>query len=151
MRAFIQKVTQATVSVDNKVIGSIQKGLVVLLGIAHADTQEDINYLCRKIVNMRLFDDEAGVMNHSVMAAGGDIMVVSQFTLLANTRKGNRPSYIEAAPPQQAEPLYQSFVQEMQQQLGRPVAQGQFGGYMQLQLTNDGPVSIWIESPQQQR
>ncbi len=146
MRAFIQRVKEASVSVDSNIISQIDQGLLVLLGVTHQDTKEDMDYLCRKIVNMRLFDDKEDVMNLSVKDIEGDILLISQFTLLANTRKGNRPSYIEAARPEQAEPMYEDFLQALEKELGKPIGRGQFGAEMQVQLINDGPVSIWIDS-----
>ncbi len=146
MRALIQRVKEASVSVDNNIISQIDQGLLVLLGITHEDTKEDMDYLCRKIANMRLFDDQEGVMNLSVKDIKGDILLISQFTLLANTRKGNRPSYIEAARPEQAEPMYETFAEALEQELGKQVGRGKFGAEMQVQLTNDGPVTIWIDS-----
>ncbi len=146
MRALIQRVKEASVSVDNNIISQIDQGLLVLLGITHEDTKEDMDYLCRKIANMRLFDDKEGVMNLSVKDIKGDILLISQFTLLANTRKGNRPSYIEAARPEQAEPMYETFAEALEQELGKQVGRGKFGAEMQVQLTNDGPVTIWIDS-----
>ncbi len=146
MRALIQRVKEASVSVDNNIISQINQGLLVLLGITHEDTKEDMDYLCRKIANMRLFDDKEGVMNLSVKAIKGDILLISQFTLLANTRKGNRPSYIEAARPEQAEPMYETFAEALEQELGKQIGRGQFGAEMQVQLTNDGPVTIWVDS-----
>ncbi len=146
MRALIQRVKEASVSVDSHIISQINQGLLVLLGITHEDTKEDMDYLCRKIANMRLFDDKEGVMNLSVKDIKGDILLISQFTLLANTRKGNRPSYIEAARPEQAEPMYKTFAEALEQELGKQVGRGQFGAEMQVQLTNDGPVTIWIDS-----
>ncbi len=146
MRVLIQRVKEASVSVDNNIISQIGQGLLVLLGIAHEDTKEDMDYLCRKIANMRLFDDQDGVMNLSVKDIKGNILLISQFTLLANTRKGNRPSYIEAARPEQAEPMYETFAEALEQELGKQVGRGQFGAEMQVQLVNDGPVSIWIDS-----
>lgn len=146
MRAFIQRVNEASVNVNNLQIDRIGKGLVVLLGITHKDTEADRDYLCRKIANMRLFDDDDGVMNRSLKDIGGDILIISQFTLLANTRKGNRPSYIEAARPEQSEPMYEEFLKQMTAELGKAVGKGKFGTDMQIALINDGPVSIWIDS-----
>lgn len=146
MRALIQRVTGASVTVDGKRISSIGKGLLVLVGIKSDDTREDIDYLCRKIVNLRIFPDEEGVMNCSVLQVGGEILSVSQFTLMASCRKGNRPSYIAAAPAEVSEPLYGLFCDALSLALGRKVRRGIFGADMKVELVNDGPVTIWIDS-----
>lgn len=146
MRALIQRVTGASVTVDGERISSIGKGLLVLVGIKADDTREDIDYLCRKIVNLRVFPDENGVMNCSVLQVGGEILSVSQFTLMASCRKGNRPSYIAAAPAEISEPLYGEFCDSLSLMLGREVGRGVFGADMKVELLNDGPVTIWIDS-----
>ncbi|MFW5974726.1 MAG: D-aminoacyl-tRNA deacylase [Bacteroidota bacterium] len=146
MRALIQRVSEAEVTVENKVEGTTGLGLVVLLGVENEDTEEDIKWLAAKIAKLRIFDDENGVMNLSVLDVDGDVMVVSQFTLHASTKKGNRPSYIRAAKPEVSEPLYQKFVEEIKQITGKPAATGDFGANMQIRLINDGPVTIWIDS-----
>ena len=148
MRIVIQKVKEASVSVENKTISSIKKGLLILVGIENADTQEDINYLVKKVVQLRVFGDENGVMNLSVKDVGGDIIVVSQFTLHANTKKGNRPSYIRAAKPNISIPMYEKFIVEMESALGKKVGTGEFGATMNVALINDGPVTIIIDSKQ---
>ena len=146
MRALLQRVSQASVAVKGNVLGEISKGLVVLLGIGSEDTQEDANWLCRKISNMRLFPDEDLVMNLDIMQAHGAFLVVSQFTLQASTQKGNRPSYIKAARPTEAEPLYEYFKDRLRSESRRDLQSGKFGSDMQVQLINDGPVTIWIDS-----
>jgi len=146
MRAVIQRVSCSTVSVGGQVVGEIGVGLVVLLGIEDADTQEDITWLAGKIARIRIFDDAEGLMNQSLTDVGGDILVVSQFTLHASTKKGNRPSYTRAARPEAAEPLYEAFIRELKVVTERPVATGLFGADMQVSLTNDGPVTILIDS-----
>ena len=146
MRALLQRVQTASVTIDSELRSSIGPGLLVLLGIEEADTPEDIDWLTGKIVRLRVFPDESGVMNRSVQEAGGDVLVVSQFTLHASTKKGNRPSYIKAARPETAIPLYQNFVAKLQEQLGKKVGTGEFGADMKVTLINDGPVTIWIDS-----
>lgn len=146
MITVIQRCSAAKVKVEGSIVGQIQKGYLILLGIEEADTQEDIDWLSRKIVNMRLWDDENGVMNKSIMEAGGDILVVSQFTLHASTKKGNRPSYIKAARPELAIPLYESFNKTLGEHLGKPVETGRFGAMMEVSLVNDGPVTIIMDS-----
>lgn len=146
MRIVIQRVNQASVAVDGQITGQIAKGLLVLLGIEDADTQEDIDWLCGKVVNLRIFDDEAGVMNRSLLETDGNILLVSQFTLHASTKKGNRPSYIRASKPVTAIPMYESFKSTLEQGLGRKVETGIFGAEMQVSLINDGPVTIIIDS-----
>ena len=146
MRAVIQRVSRAGVSIQNAVKGRIEKGLLVLLAIEETDGREDIEWLSGKIVRLRVFPDENGVMNRSVLEAGGDILLISQFTLFASTKKGNRPSYSRSAAPPTAIPLYQDFVQRLTADLGRPVQTGEFGANMQVDLTNDGPVTIIIDS-----
>ena len=148
MRALVQRVRDASVSVDGQVTGAIGPGLLVLAGVGDDDAPEDRDWLARKIVQMRIFDDEAGVMNRSVTQAGGGILAVSQFTLYASTRKGNRPSWSSAAPPLIAQPAFDAFVHALAQELGRPVARCVFGAHMQVALVNDGPVTIWLDSRQ---
>ena len=146
MRAVVQRVAEAKVTIAGAVKGAIQQGLLVLLAIEEADTAEDIEWLSGKIARLRVFDDEAGVMNRSVQEVQGGILLVSQFTLFASTKKGNRPSYIRSAGPEIAVPLYQKFVERLGQDLGRPIETGEFGADMLVSLSNDGPVTIIIDS-----
>ena len=146
MRTVIQRVTSASVSIGGEVVGEIGKGVMLLLGITPEDTQQDADWLVGKISKLRIFDDANGVMNLSLQDTGGEALVVSQFTLMASYKKGNRPSYIHAAPPAVAIPLYEYFVAQLQQTLGHPVPTGQFGADMQVNLTNDGPVTIVMDS-----
>ena len=146
MRAVIQRVTQANVVINNSIRSAISKGLLILVGIEDADTADDIIWLSGKIVSLRIFNDATGVMNESVKEQGGDILVVSQFTLHAATKKGNRPSYIRASKPPIAIPLYEQFVQQLQTDLGKPVFTGEFGADMKVSLLNDGPVTIIIDT-----
>ena len=146
MRVVIQRVLEASVAVDEKVVGSIQNGLLVLLGIEDADTEEDIHWLSNKIVGLRLFDDAEGVMNLSVKDIGGDILLISQFTLMASTKKGNRPSYIKASKPPIAVPLYEQMIATLSNDLGKAVQTGIFGADMKVSLINNGPVTITIDS-----
>ena len=146
MRVLIQRVKEASVTVDNKVISLIHNGLLVFVGITDDDNREDILWLTKKIANIRLFDDENGVMNHSVIESGGDILAVSQFTLMASTKKGNRPSYIKAAKPEISVPLYEEFCAEMEIAVNKPIGRGVFGADMKVCLLNDGPVTIFIDS-----
>jgi D-tyrosyl-tRNA(Tyr) deacylase len=146
MRAVIQRVSEAKVTIGGAIKGAIQKGLVVLLAVEESDSPEDIEWLSGKIIRLRIFDDEAGMMNLSVQEIQGDILLVSQFTLLASTRKGNRPSYSRSAQPQIAIPLYEKFIQHLQQDFGKPIQTGEFGAQMLVSLTNDGPVTIIIDS-----
>jgi D-aminoacyl-tRNA deacylase len=146
MRVVIQRVTDSAVTVNGTATGAIGGGLLVLLAVEPADTQVDIEWLSGKIARLRIFDDENGVMNRSVQEVGGEILVVSQFTLLASTKKGNRPSYSRSASPEIAAPLYEKFVSHLAQELGRPVRTGIFGAHMRVSLTNDGPVTIIIDS-----
>jgi D-tyrosyl-tRNA(Tyr) deacylase len=146
MKVVIQRVSEASVAINNQIVASIQNGLLVLLGIVNEDAQDDINWLCNKITNLRIFDDDNGVMNKSILDVDGNVIVVSQFTLHANTKKGNRPSYIKAAKPDIAVPLYESFVKQLEQNLGKKVQTGKFGADMKVQLLNDGPVTIIIDS-----
>ena len=146
MRVVIQRVSSASVSIGGQVRSSIGQGLLILLGIGPDDGAEDLDWLVRKVAGLRIFDDEAGVMNRSVVEIGGEALVVSQFTLMASTRKGNRPSYIGAAGHEIAIPLYESFCQALAEAVGRPVGTGEFGADMQVALVNDGPVTICIDS-----
>lgn len=146
MRIVIQRVTSANVSIDGAIVGQIGKGVMILLGITPEDTKADADWLVGKVSRLRIFDDANGVMNLSLQDIGGEALVVSQFTLMASYRKGNRPSYIHAASPSVAIPLYEYFVQALQSLLGRPVPTGQFGADMQVSLTNDGPVTIVMDS-----
>ena len=146
MRVVIQKVTEASVSIENQTVASINKGLLVLVGIEDGDTNEDIAWLSSKIVNLRVFDDDNGVMNLSVKEVKGEVLIVSQFTLHASTKKGNRPSYIKAARPEVAIPIYEAFIKQVETLLGKRVSTGQFGAMMQVSLCNDGPVTILIDT-----
>lgn len=146
MRTVIQRVLHCSVTIDGQLKSNIGNGMLVLVGIEDRDTQEDIEWLCKKIANLRIFDDENGVMNRSVIDTGGEVMVVSQFTLHASTKKGNRPSYIHASKPDFAIPMYESFCAEMGLQIGKNVATGVFGADMKIELLNDGPVTILIDS-----
>ena len=146
MRAVIQRVSSASVTIDGVVKSAIGAGLLILLGIGHEDGQEDIDYLAKKISGLRIFDDDGGVMNRSVMDVGGEALVVSQFTLMASTRKGNRPSYIGAAGHELAIPLYEQFCAALSAAIGRPVGTGEFGAEMKVALVNDGPVTICIDT-----
>jgi D-tyrosyl-tRNA(Tyr) deacylase len=146
MRAVVQRVSEAKVLVDGAIKGTVQKGLLVLVAVEPADTAEDIEWLSGKILRLRIFDDENGVMNRSVQDTAGDILVVSQFTLFASTKKGNRPSYGRSAPPEIAIPLYEQFLKRLQQDLGKSVQTGEFGAHMLVHLVNDGPVTIVIDS-----
>jgi D-tyrosyl-tRNA(Tyr) deacylase len=146
MRVVIQRVSSASVTVDGKIIGEIQKGLMVLVGIVNEDDQSDIEWLSNKIVNMRIFEDEQGVMNKSVLEVGGSLLLVSQFTLHASTKKGNRPSYIAAAKPDISIPLYESLIRQLEKDLGSAIQTGSFGADMKVALVNDGPVTITIDS-----
>lgn len=146
MKTVTQRVQYASVTIDGQIKSRIGNGLLVLVGIEDRDTQKDIEWLAKKIANLRIFDDENGVMNRSVIEAEGDVMVVSQFTLQASTKKGNRPSYIRASKPDTAIPMYEAFCAEMGLQLGKEVATGDFGADMKIELLNDGPVTILIDS-----
>jgi D-tyrosyl-tRNA(Tyr) deacylase len=146
MRSVIQRVSTAQVRVDEKITGKIGLGLLVLVGIEEEDKAEDIEWLSGKIVNLRIFNDEKGVMNRSVADVNGDLLIVSQFTLHASTRKGNRPSYIYAAKPETAIPLYEKFLRQIEKDLGKPVSAGIFGAMMKVSLLNDGPVTIVIDT-----
>lgn len=146
MRAVIQRVSRASVEVDHAIVSSIGQGLLVLLGIEDMDTEEDIVWLSKKISNLRIFNDDEGVMNQSVLEVDGNIIVVSQFTLHAATKKGNRPSYIRAAKPEVAIPMYEQFVKSMELHMGKKVGRGIFGADMKVDLLNDGPVTILIDT-----
>ena len=146
MKVVLQRVTSASVTVEDKIVGEIQKGILVLVGIEEADSQEDIDWLVGKITQLRIFGDENGVMNLSVEEVNGDVLVVSQFTLHAATKKGNRPSYIKAARPEVAIPMYEKFVSTLENKLGKKVPTGIFGADMKVALLNDGPVTIIIDS-----
>ncbi len=146
MRALLQRVSSASVTIDGAVSGQIGPGLLILLGIEEADGPEDIDWLCGKIARLRIFSDAEGKMNLSVADTGGDLLVVSQFTLFASTKKGNRPSFIRSARPELAIPLYEHFLAALATTVNRPVASGVFGADMQVALVNDGPVTIWIDS-----
>ena len=146
MKAVIQRVSESSVTINSEIFAQIQQGLLVLVGIEDADNQEDINWLTSKIANLRIFEDENEVMNLSLKDIDGEMIVVSQFTLHALTKKGNRPSYIKASKPEIAIPLYESFVQQMEKELGKKVQTGQFGADMKVALLNDGPVTIIIDT-----
>ena len=148
MRVVIQRVSRASVTVEGRVTGAIGAGLVVLAGFAPTDDTQALDWIARKLVQLRIFGDAEGKMNRSVQDIGGQVLVVSQFTLLADARKGNRPSYIGAAPPPIAIPLYEQFVQILEKLLGQPVATGEFGADMKVRLLNDGPVTIVLDSPE---
>ena len=146
MRIVIQRVSHASVTIEGHCKSSIGKGMLILVGIEESDGQEDIDWLCKKIVNLRIFDDENGVMNRSILETAGEVLAVSQFTLMARTKKGNRPSYIDAAKPEISVPLYEKFVQSLQKELQKEIKTGVFGADMQVGLINDGPVTIIIDS-----
>lgn len=146
MRAVIQRVTRASVTIEEKIHASIENGLLVLLGIEDADSQEDIEWLSGKIVSLRIFNDKDGVMNISIKEIGGDILLISQFTLHASTKKGNRPSYIKASKPDVAVPLYEKMIQQLSNDLGKGIKSGIFGADMKVELVNDGPVTIVIDT-----
>lgn len=146
MRALIQRVQHADVVIDGRTNGEIGQGLLILLGVHNTDTQEDIEWLAKKVTQLRIFDDENGVMNRSVMDINGEILVVSQFTLYASTKKGNRPSYINAAGPNVAIPIYEKFVTTLSATLGKPIPTGIFGADMKVSVLNDGPVTIMIDT-----
>lgn len=145
MVALIQRVREASVTVDGEVTGSIAKGLLILLGVHVTDTAAEMEWVARKCANLRIFPDDAGKMNRSVVDIEGEVLVVSQFTLYGNTAKGNRPSFVASARPEQAIPLYEGFIDEMSGYINRPVASGVFGAMMDVQLLNDGPVTLWVE------
>ncbi len=146
MRALLQRVQEASVTIEGEVKSSIGRGLLVFIGIGNDDGQDDIEWLTRKIVNMRIFDDENGDMNRSVLEVDGEMLVISQFTLHARVKKGNRPSYIDAAKPDVSIPLYEQFVKQLEQDSGKKVGSGEFGAMMDVSLINDGPVTIWMDS-----
>ena len=146
MRAVIQRVSHASVTIDGRCKSSIKNGLLILVGIEDADGKEDIEWLTKKIINLRVFNDENGVMNKSVLDINGDILIISQFTLHASTKKGNRPSYIKAAKPETAIPLYEEFCNTVSTELGKEVGTGEFGADMKVELLNDGPVTICIDT-----
>jgi len=146
MIALVQRVSEASVTIENEVRGKIGPGLLILLGIEDADSQEDIDWLSRKVANLRIFNDEEGVMNKSLLDVDGEMLIISQFTLHASTKKGNRPSYIKAAKPDVAIPLYGQFIIAAEQQIGKKVATGEFGADMKVGLINDGPVTIIIDT-----
>lgn len=146
MRIVIQRVSQASVTIDGKVKSAIGKGYLILVGIESADTEEDAAWLVKKIIGLRVFDDDNGVMNLSIKDVGGDILVVSQFTLMASYKKGNRPSWLRAAPHEISIPLYESFCRQLEQALGKPVGTGEFGAMMQVALINDGPTTICMDT-----
>ena len=150
MKVVIQRVTRASVTIEQQLFSSINKGMLILVGIQADDTDEDINWLSSKIVNLRIFDDENGVMNKSILDYGGEILAGSQFTIMARTKKGNRPSYIDAAPPAISIPLYEKFVATLSQELHKEVQTGQFGADMKVELINDGPVTIIVDSKNRQ-
>ena len=146
MRVLIQRVAHASVTIEGEIVAEIDKGLLVFVGVATDDTEEDVDYLVRKTSQLRIFDDENGVMNLDVRQVDGEVLVVSQFTLQAATRKGNRPSYIHAAGEAVAVPLYESFKTKLSATIGKPIPSGRFGADMKVELLNDGPVTIWIDS-----
>ncbi|MFM2267323.1 MAG: hypothetical protein RL757_764 [Bacteroidota bacterium] len=146
MRVLIQRVSEASVTVEEKKVGTIEQGLLIFVGIEAADDASDIVWLSQKIINLRIFSDDAGLMNRSVLDVGGSILLVSQFTLHAATKKGNRPSYTQAARPETAIPLYEQMIAQLGLLLGKPVETGIFGADMKVRLLNDGPVTIWIDS-----
>ena len=146
MRTVIQRIKHASVTINGNIKSSIDKGLLVLIGVEETDNDDDIIWLSRKIVNLRIFDDEMGVMNKSVLDIQGDILIVSQFTLFASTKKGNRPSYIRAGRHEITVPIYERFVKEVEKEIGKPVGTGEFGADMKVELLNDGPVTIVIDT-----
>lgn len=150
MKAVIQRVSKASVTIEEQKVATIDLGVLILLGIVNDDTLEDINWLSNKICNLRIFPDDNGVMNESLLQSQGDAIVVSQFTLHASTKKGNRPSYIQAAKPDIAIPLYEAFVQQLEIDLGKKIQTGQFGADMKVELLNDGPVTIIIDTKNKQ-
>ena len=145
MRIVIQRVSKASVTIAGKVKSAIGKGYLILLGIEETDSSADVDWLVRKVIGLRVFDDEQGVMNRSIMDAGGEVLVISQFTLFASYKKGNRPSWLRAARHEISVPLYEEFCQKLSQELGKPVGTGEFGAYMQVELLNDGPVTFWLQ------
>ncbi len=145
MVALVQRVSEASVTVDGEVTGAIGRGLMILLGIHQEDTDKELVWVAKKCANLRIFPDEAGRMNRSVLDIGGEVLVVSQFTLYGNTDKGNRPSFVASAHPDKAEPMYEAFVATMEVHLGKPVPTGVFGAMMDVRLVNEGPVTLWVE------
>ena len=145
MRIVIQRVSKASVTIADKVKSTIGKGYLILLGIEETDSSADVDWLVRKVIGLRVFDDEQGVMNRSIMDAGGEVLVISQFTLFASYKKGNRPSWLRAARHEISVPLYEEFCRKLSQELGKPVGTGEFGAYMQVELLNDGPVTFWLQ------
>ncbi len=145
MVTLVQRVREASVEVEGEVTGAIGAGLMILLGVHKDDTEREVDWLARKCANLRIFRDDAGLMNRSVLAVGGEVLVVSQFTLYGNAAKGNRPSFIDSARPEQAEALYETFVEALSTHLGKSVATGVFGAMMEVHLINDGPVTLWVE------
>lgn len=150
MKAVIQRVTQASVKVEGKTISNIQNGLLVLLGITHSDGPEETKWLCHKILNLRIFNDDQGVMNKSLIDVDGEVIIVSQFTLMASTKKGHRPSYIKAANTEIAVPVYEQFIDQFETLFGKKVGTGKFGAHMKINLENDGPVTIIIDTESKQ-
>ena len=150
MKVVIQRVVEASVSIKGQAVATINKGVLILVGIANEDSNEDIDWLCHKIAHLRIFSDAKGLMNASLLDCNGDAIVVSQFTLHAATKKGNRPSYIKAAKPEIALPLYEKFIEKFETILGKPIQTGEFGANMQVQLINDGPVTVIIDSKNKQ-
>ena len=150
MRIVIQRVSRASLKVADETVGKIENGLLVFLGISHDDQEEDVHWLAKKLMNLRIFNDDEGKMNRSLLDVGGDLLVVSQFTLHASTRKGNRPSFIKAAHPDLAKPLYQQLVVSLEKAIGKAIFTGVFGADMKVELINDGPVTIWIDSRQRE-
>lgn len=150
MITVLQRTSEASVQINQEIVGQIEEGLMILLGIEEADGEEDIDWLCRKVCNLRIFDDEYGIMNKSILDVGGDILLISQFTLHASTKKGNRPSYIKSAKPEIAIPLYEKFIEQLESELGKSIQTGEFGADMKVSLTNDGPVTIMIDSKNKQ-
>ena len=146
MRIVIQRVSKASVTIADKVKSAIGKGYLILLGIEETDSSADVDWLVRKVIGLRVFDDEQGVMNRSIMDVGGEVLVISQFTLFASYKKGNRPSWLRAAKHEISVPLYEEFCQKLSQELGKPVGTGEFGAYMQVELLNDGPVTICMDT-----
>lgn len=146
MRILIQRVKKASVTIEEEIAGNIEQGLLIFVGIEDADDSEDVVWLSNKIINIRLFNDEKGVMNKNILEINGDLLLVSQFTLHASVKKGNRPSYIKASKPDHAVPLYENMIQALSQLMGKQIQTGRFGADMQVELINDGPVTIWIDS-----
>jgi D-tyrosyl-tRNA(Tyr) deacylase len=146
MKVVIQRVSEASVKIEGEITGKIEKGLMILLGVSQNDSEKEVEWLSKKIINLRIFEDEEGKMNLSLQDVGGEILLISQFTLHAKTKKGNRPSFIEAARPELAIPLYQKMIESLEQQLGKKIATGEFGADMKVSLCNDGPVSIIIDT-----